>query len=223
MRRIGFLVLAVLLVPGLATAQDAHEAARDAGPLATAQGLPDGWLMRLDRESFTPDMIDFQTMEPGWHVKSGRAAGVFWRNDATLDGTFEVSVTYHLFNPASHAEAFGLFIGGSRLGEDTQEYAYFLVRQTGEYLIKLRTGSETSNVVGWTANPAIPVAPEGETGPTQYDLAIVVGADEVSFVVNDETVHSLPSSDLDTDGVYGLRINHMLDLHVEALSGEPTQ
>lgn len=220
MRSIGFLAIAAMLVPGLAHAQEPADRDRADPEFATAEGLPDGWLMRLDRDSFTPDMVDFEPMEPGWHVKTGRAAGIFWQADAAFDDEYATAATYHLFDPAEHAEAFGLFVGGTDLDGPDQQYVYFLVRQTGEYLIKRRTGSETSDIVDWTQHPAVPVAPTGEQGPTQYDLAISVGAGEVSFMVNGQTVHSLPVSEVDTDGVYGLRINHMLDVHVEDFGGE---
>lgn len=221
MRTIGFLAITAMLVPGAAHAQEpADPATPDTGCFATAEGLPDGWLMRLDRESFTADMVDFQSMAPGWHVKTGRAAGIFWQRDAVLDAEYATGAAFHLFDPADHAEAFGLFVGGADLDGPDQRYVYFLVRQTGEYLIKRRTGGETTNIVGWTHHPGVPVAPAGELGPTQYDLAISVGADEVSFMVNGHTVHSLPVSEVETNGVHGLRINHMLDLHVEELTGE---
>jgi hypothetical protein len=216
------IVLATLLGATAAVAQehDAH-AVGDHGPAATSAGMPDGWLMRLDRTDASAEMSDFQVMAPGWHVKTGRAgAGIYWMEGMAGSGEYEARASYHLFSPASHPEAFGLFIGGERLGVAEQEYLYFLVRQTGEYLIKRRAGSETENVVGWTRHDAVPVAPAEEQGPTRYDLAVDVGVDTVRFMVNGSTVHALPRSELDTEGVVGLRINHMLDVHVEEMALE---
>lgn len=206
-----------------AAAQDHGDHTRpDHAGMASHEGMPDGWLMRFDRSNATTDMLDFQVMEPGWHVKTGRAgAGIYWQPEMTASGEYTVRSSYHLFNPASHAEAFGLFIGGAELDAEGQEYLYFLVRQTGEYLIKRRTGEETANVVGWTAHEAIPEAPAGEPGPTAYELAIAVGEAEVDFLVNGTTVHTLPKADIETDGAVGLRINHMLDVHVQGLAVEP--
>lgn len=223
MTRTAALALTALLAAVPAAAQDhGDHGTPDHGAMASVEGVPDGWLMRFDRAAATPDMVDFQIMEPGWHVKTGRAgAGIYWMPTMTASDEYSTHVTYHLFNPASHAEAFGLFVGGQDLGGADQEYLYFLVRQTGEYLIKRRVGSETENVVGWTGHPSIPEAPAGEQGPTQYDLAVEVGTDDVDFLVNGTVVHTLPRADLETSGVYGLRINHMLDVHVEALTVEP--
>lgn len=192
--------------------------AQQAGAMATDEGVPDGWMMRFDRAGTGLDMVDFRVMEPGWHVTTGRnGAAIFWQPAMTASSPYTVSTTMHLFDPASHAEAFGLFIGGEDLADADQQYLYFLVRQTGEYLIKRRSGSETPNVVDWTAHDAIPEAPAGEEGPTQYELAVEVGADEVAFQVNGTTVHTMPAAELRTDGQVGLRINHMLDVHVETL------
>lgn len=216
------LAMTALLAAPPAAAQDHGDHTRaDHGAMATPEGMPHGWLMRFDRSAATPDMADFQVMEPGWHVKTGRAgAGIFWMPAMTATGEFTARTTYHLFSPASHAEAFGLFIGGEKLGAAGQEYLYFLVRQTGEYLIKRRAGDDTENVVGWTRHEAIPVAPAGEQGPTQYDLAVEVSAGSVHFNVNGTTVHTLPASQVDARGVVGLRINHMLEVHVEGLELE---
>ncbi len=226
MTRITPLALLALLAVAPAAAQEHDYPPADAQhsghhALATHEGMPDGWLMRFDRDAAGSDMLDFETMPPGWHVTTGRAgAGIFWMPEMAVAGPYTARGTFHLFDPASHAESFGLFVGGSALDAADQEYLYFLVRQTGEYLIKRRSGDETSNVVGWTRHDAIPLAPAGEQGPTRYDLAIEVGAGSMTFQVNGATVHTLPASAEDTDGVVGLRINHMLNIHVEELAVE---
>lgn len=216
------LAAVTLLVASPAVAQDhAGHSMPEHGTRAVADGLPEGWLMRLDRESATPDMAEFVVMEPGWHVKTaGAGAGIFWKPEMEVEGRYTASATLHLFNPRGHAEAFGLFVGGDELGDMEQEYLYFLVRQTGEYLIKRRVGDGTEDVVGWTRHSAVPIAAAGEVGPTEYTLAVRAGEREVEFLVNGSVVHTMPRSAVDTDGVVGLRINHMLDLHVETLAIE---
>ncbi len=46
--------------------------------------------------------------------------------------------------------AYGLFVGGQDLEGDDQKYLYFLIRRSGEFLIKTRAGDETSVVHPWT-------------------------------------------------------------------------
>lgn len=196
----------------------AAAAALIAAPDLHAQELPDGWAMRFDRPSAGADMVDLRVMEPGWHVTTGRAgAGIFWQPGMTADGPFSFSTGMHLFDPASHAEAFGLFVGGQNLEAADQRYVYFLVRQTGEYLIKRRVGSETEDVVGWTAHAAIPEMAPGAEESTEYQLAIEVSGDEVAFMVNGAVVHTLSTDAVDASGQVGIRVNHMLDLHIEQL------
>jgi len=212
-------LLLFLAAPGLAAQDTGDHTPADQQGMATSQGVPDGWMMRFDRSGAGQDMADFQVMEPGWHVTTGRAgAAIFWQPDMDADGAYTLATQMHLFEPASHAEAFGLFVGGSDLGGADQRYLYFLVRQTGEYLIKKRVGGETENVVGWTAHDAVPTMEPGAPDPTEYNLAVDVGSESVAFMVNGETVHSLPASEVETDGQAGIRINHMLNIHVQTVT-----
>ena len=211
-----FMALALLAAGAPLAAQDTGMA--DPQVMATDAGLPDGWMMRLDRPDAGSEMVDFRVMEPGWHATTGRAgAAIFWQPGMEANGAYRFSTAMHLFDPAEHAEAFGLFVGGDDLDAADQSYVYFLVRQTGEYLIKRRTGTETENIVGWTAHEAVPEMAPGAEESTEYDLAIDVDDDEVSFMVNGAAVHTLPASQVETGGQVGLRINHMLDLHIEQL------
>ena len=215
------LALMVVAAPAL-TAQDMgdHSAADQQG-MATSEGLPDGWMMRFDRSGAELDQTDFRTMEPGWHATTGRAgAAIYWQPEMDASGSYSFGTTMHLFSPRSHAEAFGIFVGGESLDAADQRYLYFLVRQTGEYLIKRRMGSETENVVGWTAHDAVPTMEPGAEGSTEYPLAIHVDGSQVHFMVDGTTVHTLPADQVDTDGQAGIRINHMLDVHIEPLELE---
>ena len=208
------LALAAILAAAPLAAQGNPSGTEDHG-MASAEGMPQGWLVRLDAPAATPDMASFSTMSPGWHVTTGRGAGIFWQPSMNATGEYRLESTIHLMKPAAHPEAFGVFIGGRQLQAEGQQYLYFLVRQNGQYLIKRRDGAKTENVAGWTAHEAIPAA--AAEGSTRYDLAVEVGAEEVAFTVNGVTVHTMPKGDLSTDGVAGLRINHRLDVHVESL------
>jgi hypothetical protein len=47
-------------------------------------------------------------------------------------------------------------------------------------------------------------------------LEVRVLADKVDFVVNNTVVHSIPKASAPkTDGLYGIRVNHLLDVHIE--------
>ena len=94
----------------------------------------------------------------------------------------------------------------------------FLLRDTGEYLIKKRVGAETPTVVGWTVSDAIVKWP-GE-GTAENVIEVSVGSSAVDFSINGTVVHRLPRSELDTDGTLGLRLNHALNVHVSEVKIE---
>ena len=39
--------------------------------------------------------------------------------------------------------------------------------------------------------------------------------DTISYVVNNQVVHTMPKGALKTDGIVGVRVNHVLDLQIE--------
>jgi hypothetical protein len=59
--------------------------------------------------------------------------------------------------------------------------------------------------------------PDPATGKSTNDLEVRVGADKVDFVVNGTVVHSEPKTGAlaKTDGIYGIRINHLLEVQVD--------
>lgn len=70
----------------------------------------------------------------------------------------------------------------------------------------------TENVVAATASDA--VRTPGADGTSVNELEVRVGATTVDFVVNDTVVESLPTADLVTDGLYGIRVNHFLNVQI---------
>jgi hypothetical protein len=92
------------------------------------------------------------------------------------------------------------------------------VRQDGRFLIKERMGVDTRGVVDWTPHAAI--KPFGPDGKMTNELAIVVSADSVRFLINDTEVAQRPRTGLNTNGIVGLRVNHQLDILVDGLTIE---
>lgn len=189
---------------------------------AAAQGgeWPADWTVRFDRAGHSKADIEFVTMTPGWHVTTGPAA-ILYHPERTAEGAYRIRSTIFLFDPGErHAEAYGVFFGGRDLEGDGQAYSYFLIRDTGHFLVKNRTGNDTETIVGWTASDAIMKYPGGGE-QAKNSLAVECGPETVDFYINDTKVTSVPRSALYADGVVGLRINHRLDLHVSELEVEP--
>lgn len=196
-------------------------------PLGNEEGaMPPDWQWRFDRGSdYTIGAVDtldtwFVTMTPGWHITT-QPAGIFYHPASMGEGDFTASTIIHLFDPGTRNEGYGMILGGSDLQGENQEYLYFLLRRSGEFLVKLRTGADTEELIGWTEHPAVAAWTEESEGTITNALKVTVGGDVISFVVNDEEVATLEKADLPTDGIVGLRLNHAINVHVSELSVTP--
>jgi hypothetical protein len=192
-----------------------------AGPALVAQERerPADWRARLDRAGVADSAVSFVSMPPGWHISTRRQRAIFYNPATVGSGTFRIEAKMALFDPGRrHREAYGVLFGGRELDGDGQTYSYFLIRDSGEFLVKRRTGGDTETLVPWTASDAI-VRYSGEGTATNV-LAVECGAAVVEFYINGEKVTSLPRAALEPDGIVGLRLNHGLDVHVSALEVE---
>ena len=182
---------------------------------------PAGWKMRVDRSTAasdpdSPGEIKFVTSGSGYHATNPQAA-VFWNPANTASGNYTLKGTFTLLKPSGHNNYYGLVFGGSGLEGPQQSYLYFVVAQNGTWLIKKREGEATSTVSPKTPNDA--VKKPGDDGKSTNALEVRVGADKVDFVVNGAVVHSEPKSALGkTDGTYGIRVNHLLDVQIDGLT-----
>ena len=90
--------------------------------------------------------------------------------------------------------------------------------------MRSRTGATTSatfaGIVGAVRNGAVvneAVKKPGADGKSVNALEVRVGAEKVDFVVNGTVVHSAPHAGMVTDGTWGFRSNHLLDINVDGL------
>jgi hypothetical protein len=190
-------------------------------PLAAQ--TPQGWKMRVDRSTAAsdpdaPGQIKFVTMGSGFHATNPQAA-VYWNPANTAQGAYTLKGTFTLMKPSGHANYYGLVFGGSGLEGPQQSYLYFLVAQNGTWLIKRRDGdAATGTVKGRTPNEA--VKRPDESGKSTNALEVRVAADKIDFVVNGVVVSTEPKSGAtaNADGIYGIRVNHLLEVHVDGLA-----
>ena len=189
-----------------------------------SQPKPAGWLVRLDRpDRGTVDDVMFTEMTPGWHITTGPAV-LLHHPDSTASGVYRLESDVFLFDPGERREGYGVFFGGRDLDGADQQYIYFLLRRDGRFMIKTRDGEETAVVRDWTANAAVRSwegRPAGEA-TVNNALAVQVGTQDVTFLVNGTEVARVPRSELpSTDGAFGLRVNHGLNLHVTSVTATP--
>ncbi|MGI9625610.1 MAG: hypothetical protein ACR2QM_02130 [Longimicrobiales bacterium] len=203
MKRI--LLVQMALMAGLTSVVSAQQA-----------DFPDGWQIRFDQEGASMEEVQFVTMPPGMHITTGPAM-IAYHPDSTATGDFQIESEVFLFDPGTRREAFGFFVGGEALDGPGQRYTYFLLRNGGEFLVKAREGDETTTIQGWTAHDAIASWVGGDDATAKNVLALDVKGGQVSFMVNGEQVWSGGQGEWSTDGTFGLRVNHGLNLHVTSL------
>ena len=183
---------------------------------------PKGWKVRADRSTSASDpdaagAIKFVTAGSGFHATTPQAA-VFWNPANTMTGNYTLKGTFKLLKPSGHTNYYGLVFGGSDLEGANQNYTYFLVAQDGSWLVKRRNGEATENVVAKTPSDA--VKKPDASGQSTNALEVRVLADKLEFAVNGTVVGSAPKTGAaaKTDGIYGIRSNHLLDIEVDGLS-----
>jgi len=185
---------------------------------AVAAQSPAGWKVRADRSASATDpdgagTIKFTAAGKGFHAVNPQAA-VYWNPANSAKGNYTLKGTFTLNEPSGHTNYYGLVFGGSDLDGPKQAYTYFLVAQDGTFLVKKRIGDDkTDDVVAKTPNAAIK-KPDA-SGKSTNLLEVRVAADKVDYVVNGTVVGSSPKTGLATDGVWGIRVNHLLNVNVE--------
>ena len=187
-------------------------------PLAAQ--APKGWKMRVDRSTSASDpdasgTIKFMQMGSVLHAVNPQAA-VFWNPANTASGNYTLKGTFTLMKPSGHTNYYGLVFGGSELEGAGENYTYFMVAQDGTWLVKKRTGEATSDVAPKTPNAA--VKKPDASGKSVNALEVRVGGDKIDYVVNGTVVTSTPKTGVKTDGVYGIRVNHLLEVQVDGLA-----
>ncbi len=177
--------------------------------------IPAGYIARTDRPGVPIRGARYVTSGDGWDLTTGPAHILYAAKDSART-SYTASAVFEQLEAPAHPEAFGIFIGGIHLNAPSQAYVYFVVRGTGEMLVRLRDGASTRDTIPWTANAAIPK--QDAAGKATYNLAASVKPDSVRFLVNGKQVASLVNSNLQSDGVAGIRVNHNLHVRVTPIS-----
>jgi hypothetical protein len=183
---------------------------------------PKGWKLRSDNSTRAADPdgagpIRFVEEKGGFHATNPQAAA-YWNPANTAAGNYSLKGTFTVLKPTSHSEYYGLVFGGSDLEGARQSYLYFMVAGDGTWLLKSRTGNDTENVAGPTPNSS--VKQPDASGKSTNALEVRARADKVEYVVNGTVVHTSPKSGktAKTDGIYGLRVNHLLEVQVDGFA-----
>lgn len=196
---------------------------------------PTGWQVRADRSTNPTDPdgagdIHFTAITGGFKAVNPTAA-IYWNPANTVAGAYTVRGTFKLNEPSGHTNFYGLFVGGRALDGLEQSYLYFVVAQDGSFLIRKRAGDRMPDPNaparggrGGRGPQAVTadvlrskheaVRQPGADGTSTNALEIRVTPTALAFVVNGTVVHTMPKGDTVTDGIYGIRVNHLLNVDI---------
>lgn len=218
--RVVALALAASFVASAALAQDADRSVKDGGIKVS------GWKGRVDRrpasQGKTIEDSRFTAVEGGYRLSVG-PAGNFWNDSNIASGNYEVKATFTEHKmAASHPHSYGIFIGGANLQSDTETLLYCIVYGTGVFSVKTFHGANVTTLVDRQAHEALRKA--GANGESINEIGWRVRDGKASCVVNGTEVKTFERSEIigpekltSTDGVYGIRVSHNLELTVTGL------
>ena len=180
---------------------------------------PKGWKVRGDHSADASDpdaagAVKFTVSGTGYHATNPMAA-IYWNPANTATGNYTLKGTFKLIKSTGYDEYYGLIFGGSGLEGGAESYVYFMITDDGTYLIKQRDGTSTRGVSPKTPSDA--VKKPDVSGTATNTLEVRVKADKIDFAVNGTVVTTLPKTGAaaKTDGIYGIRINHQLDVQID--------
>jgi len=176
-----------------------------------AGNLSAGWSVRADSGTGADNKLMMEGAALHFVTAGPPSNNGTYTNPAwTANGSHTFSATLTQNVKATHPDAYGLVIGGSDLAGPNQAYTYFEVRQSGDFYIATRKGATVTAVVPWTKNAAI--KPEGADGKQSNNLSIQVNGANVIFSVNGTEVNRQPAGAVLTNGLFGFRVCHRLDI-----------
>jgi hypothetical protein len=180
---------------------------------------PKGWMAHVDRSSVASDPdaagnLKFIAIGSSFHILTPQSA-TLWNPANMATGNYTLKGTFKLLKSTGQYEYFGLIFGGSDLQGINQTYFYFMVNDDGTWLVKRRSGMLADEVSKKTTSAW--VRRTDLFGNSTNALEVRIMRDAVAFAVNGTVVSTMPKTGLlaNTDGIYGIRSNHHLELEVE--------
>ena len=118
-----------------------------------------------------------------------------------------------------HPHPYGLFIGGSKLDSDQQSFLYCVAYGDGTFLVRGFSGETVTTVAKRQPNAAVNKA--AADGSVTNAISWTVKGTRAECAINGTVVAGFDKTELigpgkleSTDGIYGLRVSHNLDVIV---------
>lgn len=211
-----FVAALALAVP--AAAQDADRKVKGGGITA------EGWKGSVDagaaKKGQTINDSKFEEKDGAFHIFAG-SPSTYWNPANVAKGDYSVSATFtEPKTSAGHPHPYGLFIGGSELGTDKPTYTYCVAYANGDALVRGFSNGQVVNYFKRQPHAAVAKAEPGS--PVTQTITWAVKGDRAECSINGKPVASFTKSELvgegkmaSTDGVYGIRAAHNVDVIVK--------
>jgi hypothetical protein len=182
-----------------------------------------GWQGKVDaraaKEGKTIKDSKFAQEGDALHLSIGPAA-IYWNPAHSASGEYTVGATFKEGKSAAdHPHSYGIFIGGKDLDADTQSLMYCVAYGNGTFLVRQFNGATVTTVAKRQPHEAVNKA--GADGAVTNHVAWRVTGQGADCLINGQVVSSLKRDEIvgpgklgSTDGVYGLRVTHNVDVTV---------
>jgi len=226
MRFSSSLAAILLLLPALSHAQDESSRKVAGGGISVP-----GWTGKVDaRETKAGKTINdakFAKEGSAIHVITGPEAS-YWNPADKASGDYTVKATFNepkFMNLNTHPHPYGIFIGGTGMGTDQENYLYCAAYGNGTFIVR-GFGPAPFQMNGRRGEPNAAVHKAAGVGePVTQDIAISVKGGRVECSVNGTVVAGYDKADVtaagklaSTDGIYGLRFGHNTEVIVTGLT-----
>ena len=175
-------------------------------PIA-AQG-PAGWKVLPDGGNAT---LSVMPTEKGFQLAGG--PGIFFNPMNTVKPIYRVRATFTQLKAPAKNTYYGLFFGGNQM-DTSPEYVYLAIAADGSFIIRHRAGTHVDEM---DKSLHYAIKKPDANGQSTNTLEVRVSPDKIDYLVNGTVVTTTPKSGLTakTDGIYGIRVNHLLEVHVD--------
>ena len=180
-----------------------------------------GWMGAADKGPITDSK--FAAMGNDFHLTIGPAA-FYWNPKNTATGNYTVTGTFKELKPGmgGHPHPAGLFIGGANLDTPKKSAFYCTVNSAGAVLVRgFNEGTTFTLTTGrGGAQPNDAVAKPAADGTVTNTVAWTVKDGTADCSVNGKSVGSFTKDQvkISTDGLYGIRVSHNMDVMVSGLA-----
>jgi len=187
-----------------------------------------GWQGKIDagsaKQGRTIADSKFDQEGNALHLKVGPAA-IYWNPANTAKGDYTVKATFKETKVTSdHPHPYGVFIGGKNLDTDKPNLMYCVAYGDGTFLVRqfVATGNGVANIAKRQPHAAVHKA--GSDGGVTNDVGWSVKGGRAECVINGTSVAGFDGAEIvgpdkleSTDGIYGIRVSHNIDVTVSGL------